>query len=134
METRGEAAAGVQDRRLLGDLLEKGFSPAGGDRNNFGFFLKLLASSLLTWWQQDQTLPDIPVWQIQRIQPSAGRARPHWTPRYGRSRAFLQYPTHWDKRHFILVLPTCLGHPFSCSFYSSVPSSSWSCSSVQDQF
>lgn len=31
METGGEAAAGVQDRRLLGDLLEKGFSPAWGE-------------------------------------------------------------------------------------------------------
>lgn len=30
METGGEAAAGVEDRRLLGDLLEKGFSPGGG--------------------------------------------------------------------------------------------------------
>lgn len=29
METGGEAAAGVEDRRLLGDLLEKGFSPGG---------------------------------------------------------------------------------------------------------
>lgn len=82
METRGEAAAGVQDRRLLGDLLEERFSPAVGDRNNFGFSLKLLVSCLLTWWQQDQTTLDIPVWQIQSIQPSAAKARPHWTPQY----------------------------------------------------
>ena len=71
METGGEAAAGVQDRRLLGDLLEKGFSPGEGEKG--GGKGRALASPSSQWPRVCQT--------------SAGRTGAHRTPRYGRARA-----------------------------------------------
>lgn len=62
METGGEAAAGVQDRGLLGDLLEKAFSP-GGDtqrwrgKEELWLFLKAGGRESA---QQDQTPLDPP--------------------------------------------------------------------------
>lgn len=73
METGGEAAAGVQDRRLLGDLLEKGFSPGwgghegGSDRRCLGSSLKLVVESLPSWCRQDRIPAHLPVWQSQSV-------------------------------------------------------------------
>ena len=119
METGGEAAAGVQDRRLLGDLLEKGFSPGEGEKG--GGKGRALASPSSQWPRVCQT--------------SAGRTGAHRTPRYGRARASPPRHTPGQTPFYpTLVLPTCPGCPFSCSSYSSVPSSSWSCFSERDQF
>ena len=75
-------------------FLLAGGDKGGGERKSLGFSLKLVAPSLPSQCQQDQTPLDTPVWQSQSI-----------LPRYG---------TPWDKCHFIppWFYPPVLAVPF----------------------